>query len=119
MNIDEKIKEELESEAKQVDQILVHQEGLFSMLANAYKGALGGWMILVSIITLAVSAIMVWAGYEFFFVESILEHKLHWGVVLIISLVIQIALKMWTFMEINRMSTLRELKRVELAISKL
>lgn len=118
MNIDKKIKEELESEAANIDQVLAHQEGIFSMLTNAYKGALGGWVILVTIITLAVSSIIVWAGYEFFFVESLLEHKLHWGVVLIISLIIQISLKMWTFMEMNRMSTLRELKRLELAISK-
>lgn len=119
MNIDKKIKEELESEAANIDQVLMHQEGIFAMLINAYKGALGGWLILVSIITLAVSGIMVWAGYKFFFVELILEQKLHWGVVLIISLVAQISLKMWTFMEVNRMSTLRELKRVELAINKL
>ncbi len=117
MDIDKKIKEELESEAKQLDQILVQQDGIFTMLANAYKGALGGWVILVSIIALVVTGFIVWAGYEFFFVESTITHKLHWAVVLIIALVAQVSLKMWTFMEMNRQSTMRELKRIEIAIN--
>ncbi|NQY64512.1 MAG: hypothetical protein HRT38_12390 [Alteromonadaceae bacterium] len=119
MNIDDKIKQELESEAKQIDQILVHDPGLFNMLANAYKGKLGGWLILVGIVTFFVSILMFWCGYEFFFVEGSLEHKLQWGVALLLSTMIQISLKMWTFMEMNRQSTLRELKRFELSLNKL
>lgn len=119
MNIDDKIKQELESEAKQIDKILVHDPGLFKMLANAYKGKLGGWLILVGVATFIFSILMFWCGYEFFFVEGPLEHKLQWGVGLLLSAMVQISLKMWTFMEMNRQSTLRELKRFELSINKL
>jgi uncharacterized membrane protein len=119
MNLDEKIKQELENEAEQLDQILAHEPGLFAMLLNTYKGALGGWMILISIITLSVSGVMVWAGYEFFFSAYDLDSKLHWGVVLLLSTMVQIALKMWMFMEMNRESSIREIKRVELLIERL
>lgn len=120
MNIDKKIQQELKEEANQLDNILAHEPGVFNMLLNAYKGSLGAWIVIVSIVTLCVSAIMVWAGYQFFIGEAKgLEHQVYWGVVLLVSVVIQVALKMWTFMEMNRQSTLREIKRLELMIEKL
>ena len=119
MNIDEKIKAELAHEAKSIDQALAHDAGIFKLLANAYKGALGRWVIIVGIFTFAITLVMFWAGYNFFFVEGSLSMKLHWGVALLLATMVQIALKMWTFMEMNRQSTLRELKRVEFSIESL
>jgi len=119
MNIDEKIKNELNKESKQLDQILAHEPGIFKMLANAFKGSLGRWMILVGIVTFAITVVMFWAGYQFFFVEGELMFKLHWAVILIFSGMMQMALKMWSFMEMNRQSVLREMKRLELVMEKL
>ena len=45
--------------------------------------------------------------------------KLYWGVILTIAIIILIALKMWVFMEMNRQSTVREIKRLELMIERL
>lgn len=119
MNIDDKIKQELETEAKQLDTILAHEPGLFSMLGQTFKGALGGWVILVMIVTFAVSIAMFWSGYQFFFVEHTLEQSVKWGIGLLLSTMVQIAFKMWTFMEMNRQSGIRELKRIELSIERL
>lgn len=119
MNIDEKIKQELESEAKQIDQIVAQQEGIFTMYFNTFKGALGVWMVIVTFVILVVTAVMIWAGYQFFFVEHELADKLHWAVILGIAIVAQVALKMWSFMEMNRQSTIREIKRLEITIAKL
>ena len=119
MNIDDKIRAELEHEAASIEKALAHDAGIFTMLANAYKGALGRWVIIVGIFTFAITLVMFWAGYQFFFVETNLASKLHWGVLLLLSTMVQIALKMWTFMEMNRQSTLRELKRVEFSIESL
>jgi len=116
MNIDEKIQKELQQEAKSVDEILVHDQGLFTMLASAFKGSLGRWLILVTIITSLITLLMFWSGYHFFFVESLAAEKLHWGVLLLLSAMVQIALKMWTFMEMNRQSLIRESKRLELSV---
>jgi len=123
MNLDDKIKQSLESEAKNLDQILAHEPGIFKMLLNAFKGSLGRWMILVAIATFLITLVMFWAGYQFFFVEvssqAVMLHKIQWGVVLLLSTMVQIALKMWTFMEMNRQSAMREIKRLELTIEKL
>jgi|GEM_PF-426558 len=120
MNLDEKIKQELENEAKELDKILAHEPGIFKMLANAYKGALGRWMILVSIVTFLVTLLLFWAGYQFFFVTELsYEQKLYWGLVMVFVSMLQIAMKMWTFMEMNRQSTNREIKRQEVSIERL
>ena len=119
MNIDEKIKQELKNESQQLDQMLAHEPGIFKMLANAFKGSLGRWMIIVGLFTFVITLIMFWAGYHFFFEQGSVAFKLHWGVVLLFTAMLQIALKMWSFMEMNRQSMLREIKRLELAVDKL
>jgi len=119
MNIDEKIKQELQADAANIEKNLTHDTGIFDMLAQAFKGSLGRWMILVAFVGTAMTLLMFWAGYQFFFIEGSEMHKLHWGVVLLLATMMQIALKMWSFMEMNRQSVLRETKRVELAVEHL
>ncbi|NRA84129.1 MAG: hypothetical protein HRU22_10290 [Gammaproteobacteria bacterium] len=120
MNIDQQIKQELEQEAKQLDVILAHEPGIFKMLGRAYQGALGGWMILVTILSLVVFMVFAWAGYEFFITEGVLiEYKLYWGFVMLLAVLMLIAMKMWIFMEMNRQSTNREIKRLELMVERL
>jgi len=119
MNIDEKITQELKKESQQLDEILAHEPGIFKMLANAFKGSLGRWMILVGLFTFVITLVMFWAGYHFFFELGDIGSKLHWAVVFLFTAMLQIALKMWSFMEMNRQSMLREVKRLELAVDKL
>lgn len=118
MNLDEKIKEELESEANDIDKILIDDESLFDMVKGSYKGSLGRWMIAINIVIMAVSAVMVWAGYRFFTSDS-LDGYTYWGVCLLLSAYAQIAMKQWVWMEMGRTSLMREIKRVELEVARL
>ena len=87
------------------------------MLGDAYKGRLGGWMVLMSIIALLLSGLMLWSGYQFFFVVESVQELIRWGVTLLLSSMMQIAIKMWTFNEVNRNALQREIKKLELAIA--
>ncbi len=119
MNIDEKIKQELESESQKLEELLPQDPGLFTMLLNAYKGSLGGWLILMSLVSLILGIAMMWSAYQFFIVQDLFEHKMYWGIVLLLTGMMVSAIKMWFFMEMNRQTTNREIKRLELAIEKL
>lgn len=119
MNIDDKIREQLERENALLKSQIQQDPSLFAMLASAYRGSLGGWMILMSLVGLLLTALMLWCGYEFFFVESSLEAKLHWGVGLLLSAMMQIAIKMWSFNEMNRNAMQREIKKLELTVERL
>lgn len=118
MSIDDKIKRELEDEARDLEPLLIHQQGIIEMGISAFKGGLGRWLVLISVVTLIVSIVMIWCGYNFVVASSV-DDRVFWGVWLIVSLNAQIAMKQWTWMEARRVSILREVKRVEVAVERL
>jgi hypothetical protein len=118
MNLDEKIKAELESEANDIDKILLDDQGLIAMAKGSFKSGMGPWMIVVNIVILLVTAVMLWTGYLFFTANS-LEGQTFWGVCLLLSAYSQIAMKQWVWLEMSRSSLMREIKRVELTVARL
>ncbi len=118
MSIDDRIKRELESEAEEINQILNEKQGMLDMASGVFKSGLKRWIYIVGVCTLIVSGFMVWAGYEFIIATTI-DEKVFAGVWLVVTLSMQIALKQWTWMEVNRSSLLREIKRLEVAVVKL
>jgi len=118
MTIDQRIKDELQSEAKYIDDILAQEPGLFNMMFNVFKGSLRYWAIVVNIVTLIVTFGFLWTGYQFFTAGTV-DDRVFWGVITTILIMIQIALKQWMFAEMRRMATMREIKRLELTINNL
>jgi cation transport ATPase len=121
MDFDKKLRQQLQQESKQLEEQMAQQPGLFEMLGQAYSSKMKVWMYLVGAVALLLSALMLWSGYQFFFVvtDAGLAHKLHYGVLLLLSTMVQIALKMWSFHEMNRQSLLREIKRLQLMAERL
>ncbi|SFB79847.1 DUF6768 family protein [Pseudoalteromonas denitrificans] len=118
MTIDSKIKKELENDAAEIDKILAQENGgLTSMLASGFKGSMRRWFVLINIVTVIISAALLWCAYQFFTVDS--ELQTFWGILLIVCLQLQVATKQWLFNEMSRSSLIREIKRVELAVSEL
>lgn len=118
MNIDEKIKHDLQSESPDFDEIAKDKEGLFDLVFGSFKGSMGRWVIFVNIFTLIATGVMLWTGYHFF-TSSEIQDQVFWGVCMILAVFAQVALKQWLFMEMNRSSLMREIKRVEVAVARL
>lgn len=118
MNIDEKIRQQLESEQIDVDSIVADEQGLFGMLSRVYRGKLAGWTIFMTVITLVIFVFVVYCGYQFVTLDTATE-KIHWGVFMLLAFVAVGLSKLWIFMEMNRASLLREIKRVEIAVQRL
>lgn len=118
MNIDSKIKKELETEAEEIDRILAQDDGgLPAMLHSGFKGSMRRWFVLLNIVSFAIFAAMIWCGYQFFTVAP--DGQVFWGVWLLICLQFLISTKQWLFNEMGRSSLIREIKRVELAVAEL
>lgn len=118
MNIDEKIKQELETEASTIDEILNDKQGLFELIAGSFKSGIGKWVILINVVIFIVTGLMFWAGYQFF-TASEMSDQIFWGICLLLTTLVQIAMKQWVWMEMGRNSILREVKRIEVAIARL
>lgn len=118
MNIDEKIKRELEQSQQEFDEVIQEQEGLMKMVFGSFHGGMKRWVFAVYFFTLVASGFMLWTGYRFFTALD-MQGQIFWGVCLILSLFAQVALKQWIWMEMNRASIMREMKRLEVAVSRL
>lgn len=118
MSIDDRIKRELETEARDLEYLLIDKQGFVEMAIGPFKGGLRRWVILVTLVTLLLTAVMVWCGYRFYIAPD-LDQRVFWGVWLIVTLTAQVAMKQWTWMEARRISTLREIKRIEIAVERL
>ncbi|WP_249365828.1 DUF6768 family protein [Pseudoalteromonas sp. NEC-BIFX-2020_002] len=112
MNIDEKIKHSLQAEQHNLESILESDPGLFKQLIGIYKGKMRLWTILGTFFAFIFTAIFILSAYQFF--NS--EQQLFWAVCFVSSLMMQIAIKLWLFMEMNRQSIMKEIKRSELEI---
>lgn len=118
MNIDEKIRQQLESDQIDVDSIMADEKGLFNMLFRVYRGNLAGWTILMTVVTLVIFVTGLYCAYQFVSLDSAAD-KIHWGVFMLLAFIAVGLSKMWIFMEMNRASLLREIKRVEIALLQL
>lgn len=117
MNIDDKITQALNAEAKRLEPFLIDDKGLFSRLLPIFRGGMRRWVWLVNGLILLTSGLMFWSAYEFFSAEQSEQH-VFWGVCLVIALQMQIGMKNWLFMEMNRDSLMRELKHLEIILTK-
>lgn len=118
MNIDEKIKRELENDSRELDEILVDDEGLFERMSGSFKGGMKHWVILIYLVAVVVGVLFLWTGYRFF-ISTELKDQIFWGVSFVVALNMQGFIKQWIFMETNRNSIMREVKRVEVAVARL
>ena len=114
MDLDKKIKQELNQQTPEIEAILMRDQGLFDMLFATFRSNMRGWMIWVNIVVLVVSGFMLYCGYQFFTATP--EEQMFWGMCTMMLLFIQGMTKQWIFMEVNRSSIMRELKRLELRL---
>jgi hypothetical protein len=118
MNLDDKIKEALKMDDTEVDMILKKEDGLFSQLLGIFQGRMMIWNIFGLILAVLTTVIMVFTGYYFFVSES-LDERIFWGIISLALWTGTIGVKVWFWLEMNRNSTNREMKRLELALAKL
>ena len=114
MNLDERIKQELETDTEDMDKLVNDK---IRLAVGMYQGQQGRWMRALGVVLLLISAVMVWTGVEFFLSNN-LDERVFWGVCFLASLVGQISIKQWWWMSTNQNAMMREIKRMELALEK-
>ena len=118
MNIDERIRKELEDQGSAVDELTVEEKSLFGMLFRVFTGGLARWATFAMVLTMVIFGLTVWCGYEFF-TAAALDDRVFWGVRALVGFHAVSMFKLWFFMEMNRHSITREVKRVEIALARL
>lgn len=91
---------------------------LHEMMIGSFKSRMRGWMIYAVVISTVFTAIMFYCIYRAFTAETY-DLKILWCFGILFSGLPTGMLKMWWFMQMDKLNVLREIKRVELQIATL
>lgn len=114
-HIDDLIAESLSKDEAEFYHTL-DEEGFLKQWGGLYKGKLKGWAIYVTIVQLIFTVITFYLGYKFFTVEDIREIMLYGGGFFIAFITVSM-LKLWHWMQMDKNSIIREIKRLEFQVA--
>lgn len=92
--------------------------GLFAQIGESFQGPLRAWTIAVNVGVLVASAVGLWAIWRMLEAETT-RGLILWAAAGWAAWTVQIAGKQWLWDRMNTLSILRELKRIELRITRL
>jgi len=120
MSIDHDIREELKRRDAELGDLSTAESGLFGAMYRVFTGGWRRWAALAMLITLTLTAVTFWSGYQFFTADN-LEQRVFWGLIAVASVNGVGLLKLWFFLEMNlerdRNWTAREFKRLQIELS--
>lgn len=112
-----RLKDGLTAEDEAFLKNLEEGESLFGQLGATFAGPLKVWTAFAFVLSFAFFAIAVWAGLRILEATETRE-MVFWLAVFMFGMLAVSMLKMWFWMRMNHLSLLRELKRIELRVSR-
>ncbi len=103
-----KIKNDIEKDELDKDV----NDRMFSAFATKFR--IGYVVVFAAIFVLSV--LLIWCVIEFYNAENLYD-RIFWGIHFAVVLTLQAFTKLWFWLEMNRVSVLRNIKRLELEIS--
>lgn len=116
-DIDKLIKETLsEEEAKFYDKL--EEQNLFGMFAGLFKGKTKWLIVIMNIVNLVAFFLLIYCIIQFLNSEETNE-LIKWASAGFICLIVGGMIKLYSWMQMDRNSLLREIKRLEIQVSSL
>lgn len=112
-DVNKKILDAMQQEQEEVSE---EQANVLQLIGRSFRGTFKFTAIAIITLQLIFAGLTIYCGYQMF-AEPIAGNKLHWQLGALISFIIFVAMRLWMFMELNRLSVLREIKRVELQLA--
>ena len=116
--LDKKIREALAAEDQELAEDFGSELSIFQMIGDSFRGRHRWLVALVFIETLVFLALAIFSAVKFFQVDGTRE-MLMWTAAFVFCMLAMLAGKIWYWMELNKNSVTREVKRVELQIAHL
>lgn len=113
--VDQKIQEALARSSVDVE-VFANQQSLLHDILQIFRGR--NWWInsIMAVVTLAVFVLCIYAGFRFYHASE-LKEIVGWSMTLIVSTLCISMLKIWSWLEMEKYSLIREIKRIELQLS--
>ena len=117
-HIDDRIRSALEAEDQELFDQLDSDMGLHDMIFEPFKGKMRWMSVLAMAYIFVFFALAIYCGFQFYAAHEI-KALLTWGGGCIVCVLFVMSLKLWFWMELQKNSILREIKRVELQVARL
>lgn len=111
---DDRIKEELSSASKALDELMAENDGIKGYLKLGFQSSTGRLVKIGYALAIALSVLMFFTGYKFFTAEQ--SREVFWGICLLLSFNAQVATKLWIFSQSNRNFIAKEIRLMELRL---
>jgi hypothetical protein len=115
-NLDTKILEAIKAETEETMRDYGRELGLFGLIAESFKGAFRWAVIAAMALQVAFAGAVVYCAIGLFGTDDPAA-KLDWLALGLSAFIAFGLLRLWFFMEINRLSIAREIKRLELQVA--
>ncbi|CAG0960321.1 hypothetical protein PHYC_00689 [Phycisphaerales bacterium] len=115
---DDDIREAMLTGADEASLRSAGDEGIIQQVAATFRGRMRRWILITWLATLFWVCVAVWAAIAFFRAGDTRGWVMHASIFLLAALAISM-LKLWYFLELNRNTHTREIKRVELQLARL
>jgi hypothetical protein len=117
MKEDQEIIQLLARRNAEIDRLMREEQGLPAVLAAGFRGGLNGLMQFAYALALVLAVALFYCGYRF--ITAPAADLVFWGVLLLLCFQAQVGTKQWIWLETQRAGTMRELKKLQLAIDQL
>lgn len=114
-DLDTKIKQALQVEEKEILTLFDQQQSLPQMIMDTFRGKNRWLSILVYVYIFLFFGLSIYCAVKFFNVETTRE-LIGWGLGFVFGQFVVAMLKIWYWMEMQKNSITREVKRLELQI---
>lgn len=115
-DIDDKILAAIRSETEESLKEYSEELGLFGLVGETFKGTFR-WVVITAIVLILIFfGLSVYCATHFLHATDI-AMKLNWFAGMLLSFIVFVIMRLWFFMEVNRVSIKRDIKRVELQLS--
>jgi len=108
MKIENKIKQDLEAQSKELDALMAESNTLSGYLKLGFSSQMSWLMKIGYALAILISAVLIYCGYRFF--TALPDEQIFWGVCFIISVQVQVTTKLWIYMQTNRIYLSKELR---------
>lgn len=116
-SIDERIKAELMEEGEKLDVYLKETTQFPDMVFEAFRGSLRKLMIFAAALAATFFGLLIWSVIEFVNTEET-RAAISWALWAILSALGLVLIELFAWMQINRISTRREIKYLEIYVRK-
>ncbi|OGT69974.1 MAG: hypothetical protein A3H44_14695 [Gammaproteobacteria bacterium RIFCSPLOWO2_02_FULL_57_10] len=90
--------------------------GLFKLIGLSFKGPLRFTVMFVMLLVVVFVGLALYCAWQMLGTSDV-GAKVDWAAGLVVSFIIVGLLRLWYFLELNRLSIVREVKRVELQVA--